>query len=83
MTAVHDIIMRQLLLLLNSFIAFITDELWNISERNQRSMQNAYYETSKDLRAAFDYLNLDKTSIGVIVQLKEFLKLSRRLISQF
>ncbi|MDR2779288.1 MAG: valine--tRNA ligase [Puniceicoccales bacterium] len=82
--AVHDIIMRQLLLLLNPFIPFITDELWNVGEyeHNQRSMQNLYCETAKDLQLAFHALNLDETSIATVLQLKEFLNLSRRLISQ-
>jgi valyl-tRNA synthetase len=60
--AVHDIAMRQLLLLLNPFIPFITDELWNMGESDQRSMQDVYCETSKDLRLAFGVLDLDETS---------------------
>ncbi|MDR0742428.1 MAG: valine--tRNA ligase [Puniceicoccales bacterium] len=81
-SAVHDIVMRQLLLLLNPFMPFITDELWNMGEHDQHSMQNIYCETSKDLRLAFGVLGLNKTSTDVVTQLKEFLNLSRRLISQ-
>ncbi|MDR2776904.1 MAG: valine--tRNA ligase [Puniceicoccales bacterium] len=81
-SAVHDIIMRQLLLLLNPFMPFITDELWNMGEHDQHSMQNVYCETSQDLRLAFGILGLDKTATNMVTQLKEFLNLSRRLISQ-
>lgn len=80
--AVHDIVIRQLLLLLNPFIPFITDELWNIGESDQRSMQNVYCETAKDLRLALRDLILNETSTDMVAQLKEFLNLSRRLISQ-
>jgi valyl-tRNA synthetase len=45
-------------------------------------MQDVYCETSKDLRLAFDVLDLDETSTDMVAQLKEFLNLSRRLISQ-
>ncbi|MDR1173185.1 MAG: class I tRNA ligase family protein, partial [Puniceicoccales bacterium] len=81
-SAVHDIVMRQLLLLLNPFIPFITDELWNMGEHDQHSMQNVYCETAQDLRLAFGIIGLDETSVDTVSQLKEFLNLSRRLISQ-
>ncbi|MDR1402030.1 MAG: valine--tRNA ligase [Puniceicoccales bacterium] len=80
--AVHDVLMRQLLLILNPFIPFITDELWNFGDSAQRSMQSVRCETAKDLEEAFKALQLKNETMEVVSRLREFINITRRLISQ-
>ncbi|MDR1413601.1 MAG: valine--tRNA ligase [Puniceicoccales bacterium] len=80
--AVHDVLMRQLLLTLNPFIPFITDELWNLGDGEQRSMQNVYCETAEDLQLAFRSLPLKDETRETVAQLRESVNMARRLISQ-
>jgi valyl-tRNA synthetase len=78
--AVHDIIMRQLLLILNPFIPFITEELWSFGGEDLSSMQDVYCETADDLRKAFSPLRLDSESPAKVDLFREFLSEARNLL---
>ncbi|MDR1433175.1 MAG: valine--tRNA ligase [Puniceicoccales bacterium] len=80
--AVHGVVMRQLLLILNPFIPFITEELWNAGNGSPRSMQNVRCETADDLRLAFQFLKLGTEDSENTSRFKEFLNGTRRLLSQ-
>ncbi|MDR2737567.1 MAG: class I tRNA ligase family protein, partial [Puniceicoccales bacterium] len=81
--AVHDVVMRQLLLVLNPFIPFITEELWSAGDGGEKySMQNIYCETATDLRLNFERLKLDGEATWKIVAFKELVNATRRLLSQ-
>ncbi|MDR3144466.1 MAG: valine--tRNA ligase, partial [Puniceicoccales bacterium] len=80
--AVHDILMRQLLLILNPFIPFISDELWNVGGDVPRSMQNVYCETANELAEAFKPLPLDDGAVQTVAKLRDFVNAIRRLLAQ-
>jgi valyl-tRNA synthetase len=80
--AVHGIVIRQLLLILNPFVPFITEELWNVGESDQCSMQCTYCETAKDLGAMFLPLNLDIQATDRVAKFQELLSSARRLIAK-
>ena len=81
--SVHDFVMRQLLLLLNPFIPFITDVLWHAGDNDDENVrfQNVYCETSDDIVALLSGLNLSTSSTGIVEQLRELVNSARRLLS--
>jgi valyl-tRNA synthetase len=79
--AVHDLLMRQLLLILNPFIPFISDELWNTGcVGDPRSMQNVYCETADDLEKLLGCLHLSDVAAVTVAKLREFVNAARRLL---
>ncbi|MDR1595441.1 MAG: valine--tRNA ligase [Puniceicoccales bacterium] len=80
--AIHEILIRQLLIILNPFIPFITEELWNAGGNDPRSMQNVYCETANDLHRKFEFLHIDRRVLDTVSSLREFLNAVRRLLSQ-
>lgn len=81
--AVHDFVMRQLLLLLNPFIPFITDVLWHAGDNDDSKLrfQNVYCETRDDLDVLLSGLNLNTSSTDVVEQLRDLVNAARRLLS--
>ncbi|MDR2720720.1 MAG: valine--tRNA ligase [Puniceicoccales bacterium] len=81
---VHDIIMRQILLMLNPFIPFITEELWHACEygKGEAFIQCEYCETADDLLEIFAPLRLRKESLTEMEHKRNFVNSCRLLLSQ-
>ena len=81
--AVHDLIFRQLLLILNPFIPFITDELWCSGDDDPKCcIQDVYCETSEDLSKILSDLHIEKSSVEQVLSLQNLVCVVRGLIAQ-
>ncbi|MDR2436191.1 MAG: valine--tRNA ligase [Puniceicoccales bacterium] len=81
---VHDIVMRQILLMLNPFIPFITEELWHACEygKGDAFIQDEYCETADDLLELFRPLKLRGESLVGAERKRNFVNSCRLLLSQ-
>jgi valyl-tRNA synthetase len=81
---VHDIVMRQVLLVLNPFIPFITEELWHACGYGAEGtfIQWEPCETANDLLEIFRPLKLREESVTEMEQKRNFVNSCRLLLSQ-
>jgi valyl-tRNA synthetase len=82
--AIHDIVIRQLLLALNPLVPFVTEELWNAGggEDESCSMGTVRCETADDLRMAFANLPLDAGARETVRDFRDAINAVRRLLAQ-
>ncbi|MDR3273740.1 MAG: valine--tRNA ligase [Puniceicoccales bacterium] len=81
---IHDIVMRQVLLMLNPFIPFITEELWHACgyAKEGSFIQCECCETADDLLAIFKPLKLKEQSLLEAEQKRNFVNFCRLLLAQ-
>ncbi len=81
---IHDIILRQLLLILNPFIPFITEELWHACGFGDVTtfIQDVYCETAEDLSNILSVLKLNEAELENIINIREFINICRTTIAQ-
>jgi valyl-tRNA synthetase len=76
--------MRQVLLMLNPFIPFITEELWHAGgyAKEHSFIQYEYCEKASDLMFLFEPLKLEEKSLLEAEQRRDFVNACRLLLSQ-
>jgi valyl-tRNA synthetase len=81
---VHDILMRQLLLILNPFVPFITEELWHVCQyaADKSFIQDVHCETADEMLALFEPLELDSANLVIAEKKREFVNTCRLLLAQ-
>ena len=82
--AVHDIIWREILLMLNPFMPCITEELWHVGMfcNDDEFIQNAQLENVEDMKKIFSAINIDYDSVKLVDQLTDFVNKGRALKAQ-
>lgn len=81
---VHDILLRQILLMLNPFIPFITEELWHACGfgKNGTFIQDTACESAAQLKIIFNQLNLNESLVEQIAQKRAFINECRTILAQ-
>lgn len=81
---VHDILLRQILLMLNPFIPFITEELWHVCGfgKDHEFIQDVQCESSDELMRIFNILHIDEVQLENVTQKRSFINACRTIITQ-
>ncbi len=81
---IHDILLRQLLLMLNPFIPFITEELWHACGFGETGefIQDATCEGAEQLSKIFNDLKLDNKHLEQIHATRTFINACRTIITK-
>lgn len=81
---VHDILLRQILLMLNPFIPFITEELWHACGfgNDGEFIQYVVCDSPEQLEKIFQNLHLDYSQLEYVTKKREFIENCRTIIAK-